>query len=627
MEYICIFRKTSQKDINRLKVCDKKNTFLFYENESYLPDFLNDCKKTKIVLSREYLTKLNEISFQRVINFGHRTINDKKVIKWLSFNNSNFWYYIRIILYFRYRYQLIEIEKVSAALAKIKANKYEVNRFVIFTTTSNVSLILPDTVNSEIILPSGGSKKRYRAIFNFVLAFTLRTIQSAIKIPRLLNSGKYIILANADTAQPVFSFKKKKLVKGDQNIEYLLEYTYNDREFIFLSELTPPSLDNIERQRAGFNWKYPIDKFKKKTYNYEFFLFLGLLNPSNYQKLIKFKKQLIIFEHEAKDKFTKWEDQLMVKCIGSTRNMMLLALFRELCAKVFLKFVKCKAIISTVEHALTAKSFINIAKQNKVKTFGIQHGIIYPFHMHYYYVEQDKEYVPWPDFTILWGKQWQKVLTSDSSYPENATKVLGHIRTDIIPFLKNLNENEILPGLNNGKPIILYVSQASQQGMWTQRRRVTEDFFKLTKKYQNYQFIIKTHPGEIYFDFFYNIASEIGTKNFHLVHEDLYKLLAVSDLVIVFTSTVGAEAVYFEKNLIVIDYFDNDVSGYVKDKIAFKASNYDELEWLTGEIIKGNKKIDNEFQKEFILNRANKIDGKVTKRYVDFIKEVTVHRV
>ncbi|MBW8049384.1 MAG: hypothetical protein FVQ77_03385 [Cytophagales bacterium] len=615
---ICIFRELSQKDIYHLKGCDKNNTIIYYENERYLPDFLNDQKKIKIALSREQLTELNNISFREVVDFGHRTFVDKKVIKWLSFNNSNGWYYIRIILYFRYRYQLIEIEKVSAALAKIKANKYEVNKLVIFTSTRNVSLILPDTVNSEIILPSGGFKKG--AIFNFVSAFALRAIQSAIKIPQLLNSGKYIILANADTAQPVYSFTKKKLVKGDQNIEYLLEHTYNDNEFIFLSELAPPSLDNIERERAGFKWKYPINKFKKKTYNYEFFLLLGLLNPLNYQKLIKFKKQLIIFEHEAKDKFTKWEDRLMVLCIGSTRNMMLLALFRELCAKVFLKFVKCKAIIATVEHTLTAKSIINIARQNKVVTFGIQHGIIYPFHMHYYYVEQDKEYVPWPDFTILWGKQWQKILTSVSTYPVNATKVLGQLRTDIIPFLKNLRKNQVLNNFDSNKPVILYISQSSQQGMGVQRKRITEDFFKLTKKYQDYQFIIKPHPGEIYFDYFYNIASEIGTKNFHIVNEDLYKLLAISDLVIVFTSTVGAEAVYFEKDLIVIDYYDNDLSGYVKDKVAFKASNYQELELLTREIIRGNKKINNELQKEFILSRANKIDGKVTKRYVDFIK-------
>ena len=228
-----------------------------------------------------------------------------------------------------------------------------------------------------------------------------------------------------------------------------------------------------------------------------------------------------------------------------------------------------------------------------------------------------------PDITLHWSKQLHEFLTSVSYYPESATKISGHIRTDIIPVLKNLTRNEVVSELDNSKPLILYISQSSQQGQEVARKQITTDFFKLTKKYKDYQFIIKPHPRELDFGYFYRIASEIETNNYRIVTQDLYKLLTISDLVIIFTSTVGAEAVYFEKDLIVMDYYDNDLSGYVKDKIAFKASNYEELELLVGEIIKGNKKIKSEFQKKFIANRTYKIDGKVTQRYVDFIKANT----
>jgi len=623
MEIICILRELSTKEINRLRGYDKKNTIIYYENKNHIPDFLEYYKKEKSIFSAEHLSELNKISFRKVVDFGHQFINDKKIIKWLSFNGGSFWYYIRFTLYYRYLYQVVEIEKVIQVLRSIKEHKYQVDKLIIFTTTRNISLILPDDLNSEVIVPPDTFKKQYRVILLYVMAFLIRALMSVIKIPQLLNSAKYVILANADIEEPVFSVTKKKLVKGDSSIEYLLEHTYNDKEFLFLSEKLPPALANKAIEKAGFKWHYPINKFKKKTCNYELFLLLGLLNPFNYFRIKKFKKKLTVFEKEAKGQFTNWNDQLMLHCICALRNMMLLALFRECCAKVFLKVVKCKAIIAAGEHNMTFRTIMEVAKKNKIKTFGIQHGIIHSYHMLYYYVEKDKEYSPWPDITLLWGKQWQEFLTSVSSYPESATKILGQIRTDIIPVLKNISKNEVLNELDNNKPLILYISQSSAQGQEATRKQVTTDFFKLTKKYKDYQFIIKPHPGELDFDYFYRIASEIETNNYKIVTQDLYKLLTISDLVIIFTSTVGTEAVYFEKDLIVIDYYDNDLAGYVKDKIAFKASNYEELELLVGEIIKGNKKINSEFQKEFIANKAYKIDGKVTQRYVDFIKANT----
>src|SRR5690606_38857165 len=144
-------------------------------------------------------------------------------------------------------------------------------------------------------------------------------------------------------------------------------------------------------------------------------------------------------------------------------------------------------------------------------------------------------------------------------------KVVGQLRTDIIPKIKQWAEREKA----SSKYTVLYPSQPLYVGEEKMRERLTLDFLKLTIDFPEIEFVVKPHPFEkdckAYFE---NIAKRINAKNFKVINDDLYKLLALSDLVMVYNSTVGAEAVYFDKPLIVMNYSDNDFSGFIDEVVA-----------------------------------------------------------
>ena len=54
-------------------------------------------------------------------------------------------------------------------------------------------------------------------------------------------------------------------------------------------------------------------------------------------------------------------------------------------------------------------------------------------------------------------------------------------------------------------------------------------------------------------------------------------------------STVGAEAVYFHKPLLILDHLGQDVQGYIREKVAFEARDWQTLEEVLLEVLSGKK--------------------------------------
>jgi chromosome condensin MukBEF complex kleisin-like MukF subunit len=95
-------------------------------------------------------------------------------------------------------------------------------------------------------------------------------------------------------------------------------------------------------------------------------------------------------------------------------------------------------------------------------------------------------------------------------------------------------------------------------------------------------------------------------------------------------STVGSEAVYFHKPLVILDHLRQDIQNYHRNGVALQALNAEELKDLIDEILKGKININQNAYEEFINNYAYKIDGNVGRRCVEFIKNIkrpqtTVH--
>lgn len=106
-------------------------------------------------------------------------------------------------------------------------------------------------------------------------------------------------------------------------------------------------------------------------------------------------------------------------------------------------------------------------------------------------------------------------------------------------------------------------------------------------------------------------------KNLEIITDQLYTLLAKSDAVITYYSTVGIEALYFGKTLITNDYYELDYQSYLKDQVSRNARNREELKRIVEKLTQ-----EEDFQKQerintFIANRVYRIDGEVTNRIIE----------
>ncbi len=113
------------------------------------------------------------------------------------------------------------------------------------------------------------------------------------------------------------------------------------------------------------------------------------------------------------------------------------------------------------------------------------------------------------------------------------------------------------------KKIILFLSSSQvEHGMWTleRKKRVNEEIFDLLAKFRNQaDVIVKLHPVEK------NIFPLIWKTDYdnviHVTNSDLSRLIASSDLVVTWVSTAMLNVVLARIPLIVIDFFDDGITG------------------------------------------------------------------
>ena len=100
----------------------------------------------------------------------------------------------------------------------------------------------------------------------------------------------------------------------------------------------------------------------------------------------------------------------------------------------------------------------------------------------------------------------------------------------------------------------------------------------------------------------------------------MYFLLSVCDVLITCFSTVASEAIYFYKPLIILDHLKQDLLNYYKEGVAFQATDSNEIKEYINKILTGELTINQKAYQNFINKYAYKIDGKVSERCLNFIK-------
>jgi len=184
------------------------------------------------------------------------------------------------------------------------------------------------------------------------------------------------------------------------------------------------------------------------------------------------------------------------------------------------------------------------------------------------------------------------------------------------------------------KKIILFLSSSQvEHGMWTleQKKRINEEIFDLLIKFRNHaDVIVKLHPVEK------NIFPLIWKTDYdnviHVTISDLSRLIASSDLVITWVSTAMLNVVLARIPLIVIDYFNDGITGgvllstqaIVEKGAAVKAINSRQLNNWTQKILEDDNfaRTLKRRQDEFDCDYLKAIDGKSIQKVSETIIEI-----
>jgi CDP-glycerol glycerophosphotransferase (TagB/SpsB family) len=608
MKAILINRSLTRKEeADILDKLSSGNNYDLYSNID-IQNQIAPYTKGKFALTPKEKKKINYDIFDRIIRFGEIKIENKAITELLMIEKASIWHYHKFRTYFYLRNIYFEI----ALLEKLGKTHKEIFFYTNQKTLANYKLFLPSSVKIKIMPNKTHSSIQNKLSIIYYFLFSFLRIISSLNLSKKIKNKKHIVIDHS-MKQTCLNLHTLMPEKVNYYLQYLFEKLNN--EFIILEDIELPKF------QKGARFKFSLKQLKG-NYN-KFFgetvMFYGLLSKEVRDQTKKSIEQIKENLKTINEKLQHPLDLLIVHHILSLQKTSNYFLFKYFAYKHFFKKHPFKTISSIDENSPRIKSIFDAAKFNRVKTIGIQHGTIHDLHPAFVFSRKDKDRAIMPDFTIVWGKYWADFLQTTGNYPETSLFITGQVRTDIIPKL--LSSKMEIPEISvKDKKTILYASQFQRD--LELREKAAYDILKITMNFPEVLLVIKLHPSEINeFDFYHSIAKKVGCNNYKITYwTDLYQLISISDIIITCFSTVGTEAIYFNKPLIIIDYLKQDIQNYHKNRVAFQTSNTSELERTIKQIINKEISINTDAYQSFILKYAFKIDGNVSNRIIQLIK-------
>lgn len=276
------------------------------------------------------------------------------------------------------------------------------------------------------------------------------------------------------------------------------------------------------------------------------------------------------------------------------------------------------------------------AKKAGIKVVALQSGV-YPYKSsRYFYYDDlvskkpsDSMNFVVPDYTIVFGEKDKKFLKTINLNPGSTFLPLGHPHYDALhERICHIDKTELLRrlGLPKDKKIVLWPTQTHEYGITKEENeRKANIVFKALADFKNtHQLAIKLHQGEdqnaplhVKYNNLYNGIAKIYTRRYNI-----QDLLAVADVVIITSSTVGVEAILYGKPLIILDTNPKKKAHY------FVSSGFDLLAKKPTDVINHLRRIETEAYKNkfaklretFIKERYANF-GSATKAVVKFLAE------
>ena len=550
------------------------NIFLIIDENILLLELrLYDKKKNKRISNDLIEMDLNDLESYAHYKHGEEflklpdtVVGNKTIIEWFVVDDISYWWFIAPMIHPKFKSATMFIDRLDSVI-----KQHSISTISLQGCFDKINLI-QNICNSNKIKLKISSKYYCSAINklskNFVkeVAYkkiTQKKFQKRIKCFNKKNmhhkpkTNSTIITAPGIYRRNSYDLESQSVKKEEFFIKPFLDFLSKNNLPILCFDLdytfrgTTDALK--ERLSSKFNWwpieillQDPPEKITKNTIN-------------------ELKKQFNNFKKNNLDSIFIYRNISLWKFLEPT----FLEIFYEpnlptyvhLIHKLekFFKEIKPKQIIQVYETGPLAKAFEVAAEKLKIKTFGIQHGLIPYDHADYIFKEIKNKKFPYgnilPGITFVFGNYYKKILTEKGSYPKEQVVALGHPSYfNIEKIKKSLVKTNLLKKYNlPTKKIILIPLSSRFVYFKNSPDRVLLD--SLYDKFQNDNdvlILVRPHPGD---KFDQKMLSKIyPSVNFKITNATLVEDLTVSDIVIVLPmSTVSTEAVLFEKPLIIVD--------------------------------------------------------------------------
>lgn len=284
---------------------------------------------------------------------------------------------------------------------------------------------------------------------------------------------------------------------------------------------------------------------------------------------------------------------------------------------------KPKVLFLTYESDALGRCLITAAKNKKVRTIAMQHGMITEFHPAYYHSKEDMETYPLADKTLVYGLNDKEILTVNCNYPKNRVVVTGQPRYDALvksPFNKEKICREL--GLDSNKKILVWATQPF--GGWIDKK-FRKGMVDAMKKFPELQLVIKLHPKEVSKSVYRELTKNLS-NNIVIIKEEksANELLYICDVMLTGWSTTALEAMIFDKDVITLNLTGReDPVPYAKSGAALGVYSEEKIADSIKKALHDKKTKENleKNRKKFIEKYLYKVDGNSTKRVVKSVEE------
>lgn len=607
METYLIFRQLTTDEAESLKsISGTEKNHLFY-----LPGTINSADFNNLNISTipsDIIKNSEQSLLQKVLAFGEITVSQKTIGELFNQAGMPLWHYQR----FRIFFNLKEVFLIRRAIQFYLTTG---NKIIVFT--NQPAEFFNDLAEGIELISSDQSKVKknvnFRSIINYSIFLVVRIVISML-LPVNIKRAKHAIV-DRSIKQYCRHFHTLKPKLDNYNLSTLFDMTGND--FLIISEVEPPKLKGNESFKLLKEHFTGMGRRKRTVYS-EYILFKGALSLRNYKQYLirkkELKKNLSLLNNKELDK----ENKLICNAFIKLESSGMFYIYKNQVYESYFTRNRLLTISAIDENSPATRCILDAARKHGARTIGIQHGNIGTSQPAYLYTDTDRKNQIMADITLVWGDYWKKLLTEKSNFVKESVIVTGQMRTDIIPKL--LHQSSVFKTkFTSKKKLVVFASQPIPDK--SLRWQAAFDVFKAFANQADTALIVKLHPAEREAVAYYTeIAKEAGIPNPEILFNvDLYELLSACDLLITCYSTVGGEAVYFGKPLIILDHHKTDLLGYYTEGVAWQATDSESLKFLSEKILLGELIPDQSKRNNFISKYVFSIDGQATQRCLEAI--------